>query len=42
LKKLSNPHTNHVFSYFMVGTMGLLTGVGAKNTVNGERSKYVC
>jgi hypothetical protein len=37
-KSKSNPHTNHVFSYFMVGTMGLLTGVGAKNTVNGERS----
>ncbi|KAJ5260400.1 hsp70 nucleotide exchange factor fes1 [Penicillium chrysogenum] len=33
-KSKSNPHTNHVFSYFMVGTMGLLTGVGAKNTVN--------
>lgn len=35
-KSKSNPQTNYVFSYFMVGTMGLLTGAGAKNTVNGK------
>lgn len=35
-KSKGNPQTNHVLSYFMVGTVGLLTGVGAKNTVNGK------
>lgn len=30
-----SPRTNQVFSYFMAGTMGLGTAVGAKATVQG-------
>ncbi len=29
--------SNKVFSYFMVGTLGLLTAAGAKATVQGEQ-----
>lgn len=30
-----SPRSNQVFSYFMAGTMGLATAVGAKATVQG-------
>lgn len=30
------PQQNQVFSYFMAGTLGMLTAVGAKATVQGE------
>lgn len=31
-----SPRSNQVFSYFMAGTMGLATAVGAKATVQGK------
>ena len=34
----SSPRSNQVFSYFMAGTMGLATAVGAKATVQGRFS----
>lgn len=34
----SSPRTNQVFSYFMAGTMGLASAVGAKATVQGTFS----
>jgi ubiquinol-cytochrome c reductase iron-sulfur subunit len=33
-----SPRSNQVFSYFMAGTMGLATAVGAKATVQGTLS----
>ena len=38
-KSSSAEVTNSVFQYFMVGTLGMLTAVGAKNTVQGEFQK---
>lgn len=35
-KSNSSPRTNQVFSYFMAGTMGLASAVGAKATVQGR------
>lgn len=32
----SSPRSNQVFSYFMAGTMGLASAVGAKATVQGR------
>jgi ubiquinol-cytochrome c reductase iron-sulfur subunit len=34
-KTKSNPNTNLLFQYFMVGTMGALTAAGAKGVVEG-------
>lgn len=31
-----NPRSNQVFSYFMAGSLGLASAVGAKATVQGE------
>ena len=35
-----SPRSNQVFSYFMAGTMGLATAVGAKATVQGTFSVF--
>lgn len=35
-KSSKSPRSNQVFSYFMAGTMGLATAVGAKATVQGR------
>ncbi|GKT61586.1 cytochrome b-c1 complex subunit Rieske [Colletotrichum tofieldiae] len=32
----TNPGTNQLFGYFMVGTMGAITAAGAKSTVQGR------
>lgn len=36
----SSPRSNQVFSYFMAGTMGLASAVGAKATVQGRSFSY--
>ena len=35
-KSSKSPRSNQVFSYFMAGTMGLASAVGAKATVQGR------
>lgn len=35
----NKPRQNQIFSYFMAGSLGMLTAVGAKATVHGERRR---
>lgn len=37
-----SPRSNQVFSYFMAGTMGLASAVGAKATVQGRFCPFGC